>query len=85
MKTKKRKAVNSHKGIIETCCHRVSFRFWDFASELTDELKADLESHAEERAKDCIVVGCSSGELNYLAMDIDYAEEIRGWWEIIRE
>lgn len=70
-------------GTVETICHRVVFRYWDFDAELTDGLKYQLSQDAEDRAKECITEGCGSGELNslYIGED-DTEEEIFGWWEI---
>jgi hypothetical protein len=59
--------------------HHVKYRFWnDIPFELTDDLRERLESEAEERAKDMIKEGYSSGELNYE----DDKIQLRGWWEI---
>jgi len=69
----------------EVCCHRVALRYWDFTSRLTDALKDELTEHGEERAQECIIDGCSSGELNCYYVDGKKEEEIRGWWEIIRD
>ena len=71
------------EGHVTTCVHRVLFRYWDFGAELTPELEERLTEAAEERAKECIIDGCHSGDLNYLYVDDDgNDEEIRGWWEI---
>ena len=70
---------------VEVCCHRVALRYWDFTSRLTDALKDELTEHGEERAKTCIIDGCSSGELNCYYVNGKREEEIRGWWEIIRD
>ena len=73
---------NKFGSAVEVCCHTVEFRYWDFDHEITENLKALLTEHAEERAKQCIVEGCSSGELNYYHPHANEGEEIRGWWEI---
>ena len=88
MKTKTDR--QTFEGEIETCCHYVSFRYWDFYHELTPELEAELTEHAEERAKQCIIEGCSSGELNCYHIIQEgprkfWEEEIRGWWEIKKD
>lgn len=71
------------KGYVTTCVHRVAFRYWDFEAELTPELESRLTEAAEERAKECIIDGCHSGDLNCYHVDDDgNEEEIRGWWEI---
>ena len=73
------------EGEVETCCHHVSFSYWDFDHELTLELETELTEHTEQRAKECIIEGYSSGELNCLyhtKQDGSDDEEIRGWWEI---
>lgn len=76
----------SFDGIVEVCCHRVSFSYWDFDAEQTEDLEQRLEEHAEERAKECIIDGCMAGELNCLYVDDEgNDEEIRGWWEIKRD
>ncbi len=81
----------SHEGNIEVLLHRIAYRYWwDGKPELTDEVKEYLEEEAENRAKDCIMEGCHSGELNcyYHNGDDktgDFKEwELRGWWEIDR-
>jgi stress-induced morphogen len=76
---------DNYEGAIEVCAHRVVYSYWDMAAKLTDELKHALETHAEERAKECIIDGCHAGELNcYWHGDDGKEEEIRGWWEIDR-
>lgn len=62
------------------CAHRVVIRYWDFDTELTDELKERLTEEGERRAKACITEGYVSGELNCLNPETE--EEIYGWWEI---
>lgn len=78
---------NSFETIVETCCHHVSLRYRDFRTELSDELKETLKEHGEARAKECIIDDCCSGELNCYVSDDDSnnGEEIRGWWEIVRD
>lgn len=74
-----------YEGTIEVCAHRVTFRYWDFELELTDELKHVLEQEAEDRAKHSINEGYHSGELNCLYGDHEHdgeSSEIGGWWEI---
>lgn len=73
---------NIFEGVVETCAHRVSFWFDLEEIELTPELEEWLTEHAEERAKQCIIEGYVSGELNYYHSDTD--SELRGWWDIIR-
>lgn len=75
----------SCEGESSVCAHRVAWRFWgDHDIELTDELKEWMKSHAEERAKELIIEGYHSGELNYLHNpEIGEESEIRGWWEIL--
>lgn len=73
------------EGTINTCAHYVKFRYWDFESELTDELQERLTKEAETHAKDCIIEGYESGDLTYLHIsDDDTEEQIWGWWEIDR-
>lgn len=80
------KRVTTFEGTVETCCHRVAFRYWDFRAVLTDELQQRLTEDAEERAKQCIIEGCHSGDLNCLYITPTGRElEIRGWWEIERD
>lgn len=81
--TNMKKKHNIFEGFVEVCCHKVSFNYWDFESELNPELEQQLEQDAEERAKECITDGCVSGELNSLNTEND--EEIRGWWEIEKD
>lgn len=71
-----------YQGEVSVCAHRVSFRYWDFDAQLNSELEQELADHAEERAKECIIEGCSSGQLNFFHTDTE--EEIGGWWEINR-
>ena len=76
-------AERSFETTVEVCAHRVAVRYWDFDAELTDELEEVLTEHGEERARECIVEGYHSGELNCLYTDAQgEQEEIRGWWEI---
>lgn len=72
---------------INTCCHWITLRYWDFKHELTPELEETLKEHGEERARECIAQDICSGELNclYYDEDSDTEEEIRGAWEIDRE
>ena len=70
---------------MEVCCHRVAVRYWNFTHKLTDELKETLTNEGEERAKTCIIDGCSSGQLCCYYVDGKKEEEIFGWWEIIRD
>ena len=81
MKTK----TAEFEGIVNVCAHSVTFRYWDFDLELTDELRDFLTEEAEERAQQCIIEGYHSGELNCLYVDDGGEEhEIGGWWEIER-
>ena len=83
--TKKPTKTYEFETTVEVCCHRVALRYWDFTHKLTDELREELTTHGEERAQECIIDGCSSGELNCYYVDGKKEEEIRGWWEIIRD
>jgi hypothetical protein len=76
----KAKETSHFEGEVSVCAHRVTFRYWDFKCELTDEVKELLEEGAEERAKECIIEGYVEGELNTVVDE----EEVRGWWEIDR-
>jgi hypothetical protein len=67
------------EGTTETCCHRVSYWF-EGEKRVSLPLKRELEEHAEERAKECIIQGCRSGELNYT--DSGTEREYMGWWKI---
>lgn len=67
-------------GKVWACGHLACFSYWDFVSELTDELKAELDEHAEQRIRECVALDCVSGELNFLNTLND--EEIRGWWKL---
>ncbi len=71
--------TGNYENTVEVCCHRVSIRYWNFPKRiLTDEVKSLLDDEGERRAKDCIIDGYSSGQLNCL-----YDEtEFQGWWEI---
>jgi hypothetical protein len=74
------------EGELETCCHRVSWWFdVPTRKRLTDanldEIKERLYESAEERAKECIIDGCHSGEICCYITDDDY----RGWFGIIRD
>jgi hypothetical protein len=76
---------HEYKGELETCAHRVVFRYWGFKHPLTSELEQELTEEAESRAKACIVEGYRSGDLNccyHTQQDGSDDEEIRGWWEI---
>lgn len=75
--------LHRHEGTVNVCAHYVKYRYWDFEAEPTDELRERLEEAAEDRAKELIIDGYHSGELNCLYVSDDGAEEeIRGWWEI---
>lgn len=71
------------KGEIEVCAHRVSYSYWNAENEINDEVAAEMEEHAEDRAKECITQGYHSGELNFYRAEPE--EEVRGWWEIRRD
>lgn len=75
-----RAAGQSYNGEASVCCHRITFGYWGFEAELTDELKRDLEESAEERAQELIPQGYHSGILNHF--DNDSEAEILGWWQI---
>ncbi len=66
----------------EVCCHCVTFRYWDIASNLTVELEEALAEEAEERATSLIPQGYHSGELDFVCPEDGEQEEIFGWWEI---
>lgn len=80
MAKKKTKTTGTFEGTANIYAHRVSFRYWDFESELTPELQDSLQNEAEEKAKHDLNEGCHAGELNCVNPDND--EEIRGWWDI---
>ena len=69
-------------GFVNTCCHSVSWWFRG-QSEVSDNLKALMAEHAEERARSKIIEGYNQGELNFL--DTDTETEYTGWWNISRE
>lgn len=79
-----------HDGSCEVCAHRVTFRYWNIPEELAnfmeDELCDELDNHAEDRAKECIIQGYESGELNccYVHSNTDKEYEVGGWWQIDR-
>jgi hypothetical protein len=76
---KERGRAMIHEGVINVCAHRVSYWYeWDGRRVKPDV--AVLEEAAEERAKECIIDGNVSGELNCLIDD----KEVRGWWDIER-
>ncbi len=81
------KTKQHFEGVVEVCCRRVVFCYWDFEQELTPQLEIELALHAEERAKECIVNGYRSGQLNCFYYDNVriHEEEIRGWWEIEKD
>lgn len=68
-------------GEFETMCHYISYRFWNFKAKDTPELHEYLKESALERARECISEGYREGQLNCLWND----EEIRGWWEILKD
>ena len=74
------------EGIVEVCCHRVTWRYWtDEPLEFDEELRSRLADSAEDRAKECIIQGCGSGELNHNYYPPDGREVyFRGWFEIER-
>ena len=73
--------MGSYEKQVEVCCHIVEIRYWDIEQKMNDELIEAITEEGERRAKECISDGCCSGELNCLYND----EEIRGWFEIVRE
>ena len=82
------KTEQEYSNEIETCAHHVKFSYWGFRHELTGELADALTEEAEDRAKTCIIEGYIQGELNCCyrtQRDGSDEEEIRGWWEIIRD
>lgn len=83
MATKKKR--RTFDGEVSVCAHRVSFWYDIGERELTDELRERLGEEAESRAKECIIEGCISGELNCLYDDGSEDAEIRGWWDICRD
>jgi hypothetical protein len=70
---------NFIEGIINVCCHRVSYWFGG-DHEISATLKKEMIGHAEERAKTCIVNDCHEGELNFI--DTQTEHEYTGWWRI---
>jgi hypothetical protein len=71
---------NSVEGEVSVCAHRVSYRYEVGVRDVDEVMKETLEEEAESRAKHCITDGCVEGELNCVYND----EEVRGWWEIVR-
>jgi len=67
------------EGVLKVCSHVVDYWFRGEKG-ITPELAERLELAAEERAKECIVEGCVTGELNYEGEEGNY----RGWWTIRR-
>jgi hypothetical protein len=72
---------NSFESTVEVYCHRIELRWWDIKPELTPELEAQLISAGEERVKESIENGCTSGSLDYDDGDV-YAH---GWFEKVKE
>lgn len=67
------------EGTLKVCCHNVSW-WLGGDNKISDSLKKEMEEHAEERAKACIVEGCRLGELNFI--DTQTEHEYTGWWKI---
>jgi len=67
------------EGIVKACCHTVSY-WLGGDHEISEALKKEMEEHAEERAKECIVQGYNQGELNYIESTTEH--EYTGWWRI---
>ena len=74
-------------GVIEVCCHRISY-WWDMdgveidpAEYSDEEVRERLQEEAESRAKTCLTDGCSSGELCCVIGET----ELHGWWGIEKE
>ena len=71
-------------GTVHVCAHRVTFWYDLEELSLSDELRDQLTTEAEDRAKYSISEGYVSGELNCLYIDHenDKDYEVRGGWEI---
>jgi arginine utilization protein RocB len=69
-------------GTVNVCCHNVSWWFKS-PSEISDSLKKEMETEAEERAKSQLIEGYQEGELCFL--DTSTETEYRGWWSIQKD
>ena len=70
-----------YEGVVSVCAHRVSYWYeWD-GRRVKPEVEV-LEEAAEDRAKECLVEGYVSGELNCLVPWGCTDHEVRGWWSI---
>jgi hypothetical protein len=67
------------EGSVKVCAHEVSY-WYDGEHPISDSLKKEMEEHASERAKGCIVEGYIQGELNFI--DSHTEHEYGGWWKI---
>jgi uncharacterized membrane protein len=70
------KDVSSHTDTISVCAHRVTVRWW--GGPLEDMIPLLMED-AEERVKEMIPQGYTSGELCY---EDDTLRNFKGYWEI---
>ena len=72
------------EGEISVCAHNVSYWYnlEEGDPEETAEMREVLEEHAEERTREMIVQGYTSGELNCLYVIEQEDWEIRGGWKI---
>ena len=85
MTTKTRSRV-LHSSTVEACCHIIDFWYERCGHKLTDDMREDLESHAEERAREMIANDYCCGELNCLYTLPNWTDlEIRGYWTIREE
>lgn len=67
------------EGTVRVCAHDVSYWF-DGEHPISEDLRKEMEEHAEERAKACIIDNCIQGELNF--MDTLTEHEYGGWWKV---
>lgn len=71
------------EGTVQTCHHYVAFWYDIENIPRSTEMVERLTEAAEERAKEMIIEGYHSGELNCTVNERH--EEVRGWWEIDKE
>jgi hypothetical protein len=67
------------EGKVQACCHTIAYWF-SGDHKISEALKKELEEHAGEHAKECLVKKYREGELSYIDSDTGY--DYTGWWRI---
>jgi hypothetical protein len=79
---KSKKHGRVFEGVLDVCCHRVTFYFDIPGIPHVEDFAERMEEEAEERAQFCISEGCYSGDLCTVLVRGQKEYEIFGWWSI---